>query len=149
LALRVALGGIFLAHGGQKLFGWFGGHGWSGTMQFFTGQMGVPAPVAALAILTEFVGGLAVLLGVFSRTAALGLAVVMVVAALKVHLANGFFLATAPGQANGIEYNMALFAMSLFVVLAGPGRYALAGDTEWALGRALSLRPGARRALEA
>jgi putative oxidoreductase len=133
LVLRATLGVIFLAHGGQKLFGWFGGHGFEGTVQFFTTQMGVPAPLAVLAILTEFFGGLAVLLGVFSRTAALGLAAVMVVAALKVHLANGFFLGAAPGQGNGIEYNLALFAMALFVAMAGPGRFAAAGDTELVL----------------
>jgi len=133
LALRAALGVIFLAHGGQKLFGWFGGHGFEGTVQFFTTQMGVPAPLAVLAMLTEFFGGLAVLLGVLSRTAALGLAVVMVVAALKVHLVNGFFLGAAPGQADGIEYNLALFAMALLVTLAGPGRFAAAGDTELTL----------------
>jgi putative oxidoreductase len=133
LALRAALAVIFMAHGAQKLFGWFGGYGFAGTVQFFTTQMGVPAPLAVLAILTEFFGGLAVLLGVLSRTAALGLAVVMVVAALKVHLANGFFLAAGPGQANGIEYNVALFGMAVALALTGPGRFALAGDTEWRL----------------
>lgn len=133
LALRVALGVAFIAHGGQKLFGWFGGYGFAGTMQYFTQQMGVPAFLGALAIFTEFFGGVAVLLGVFSRLAGLGLAVTMVVAAVKVHLVNGYFLGGAPGQGNGIEYNVALFAMGLFLALAGPGRFALAGDTERAL----------------
>ena len=132
LALRIALGVIFLAHGAQKLFGWFGGYGLEGTLGYFSGKLGIPVPLGVLAILTEFFGGLAVLLGVFSRTAALGLAANMVVAALKVHLVNGFFLNwnNTPGQGHGFEMNLALAAMALFVVLAGPGRWALAGDTE-------------------
>lgn len=130
LLLRVALGIIFMAHGGQKLFGWFGGPGFQNTIGFFGSQMAVPAPLAVVAMITEFFGGLAVLLGVFTRIAGLGLAFVMLVAALKVHVANGFFLASAPGQMNGFEYNLALGAMGLCLLLTGPGRYALAGDTE-------------------
>src|SRR4028118_221554 len=90
--LRLALGVIFLAHGSQKLFGWFGGNGFAATLDYFGAKLGIPAPLAALAILTEVAGGLAVILGVFTRTAALGLAVTMIVAAAKVHLANGFFM---------------------------------------------------------
>jgi putative oxidoreductase len=132
LVLRVALAVIFIAHGGQKLFGWFGGHGLAVTVAFFGEKLGIPAPLAMLAILTEFFGGLAVLLGVFTRTAGLGLAVNMAVAALKVHLANGFFLnwENVPGRGHGIEDNLALGAMALFLLLAGPGRWALGGDTE-------------------
>jgi putative oxidoreductase len=135
LTLRAALGVIFMAHGAQKLFGWFGGHGFAATVAAFEAGLGIPAPLAALAILTEFFGGLAVLLGVFTRTAALGLAVTMVVAAAKVHWANGFFMnwENAPGHGHGIETNLALGVMALFLALAGPGRWALAGDTEWRL----------------
>jgi putative oxidoreductase len=123
---------IFFAHGAQKLLGWFGGPGFGPTIQYFGAQMGVPAPLAILAILTEFLGGIAVLLGVFTRTAGLGLAVTMGVAAAKVHLANGFFMnwMGTPGVGHGIEMNLALGAMALFLTLAGPGRLALAGDTE-------------------
>jgi putative oxidoreductase len=138
VALRVALGAIFFAHGAQKLLGWFGGPGFSATVQFFGAQMGVPAPLAVLAILTEFFGGLAVLFGVFTRFAGLGLAVTMIVAAVKVHLANGFFMnwTGTPGVGHGIEMNLALGAMALFLTLAGPGQVALAGDTErWLLER--------------
>lgn len=145
LALRITLGVIFLAHGGQKLFGWFDGHGFTGTVQVFEAKLGIPPALGAAAILTEFFGGLAVLLGVFSRTAALGLAVVMVVAALQVHLPNGFFLATAPGQSNGVEYNVALFGMGLALALTGPGRFTMAGDTEWRLPE-LFRKAGRRRA---
>lgn len=147
LALRAGLGVIFMAHGAQKLFGWFGGYGWGATLDYFTQTMGVPAPLGGLAILTEFFGGLAVLLGVLSRTAGLGLAATMVVAAAKVHLVNGFFVnwANTPNQGHGIEMNVALFAMALFVALAGPGRWALAGDTERTLWERLR-GPGTDRA---
>ncbi len=145
LALRATLGVIFMAHGAQKLFGWFGGYGWNATLDYFATQMGVPAPLGALAILTEFFGGAAVLLGVFSRLAALGLAVTMVVAAAKAHLANGFFInwTNAAGQGHGIEMNLALFGMALLVLLAGPGRWAVAGDTERVLADRLGSQPEA------
>lgn len=123
-ALRLGLGIIFVAHGAQKVFGLFGGQGLAATVESFSTNLGIPAPLGYLAAFTELFGGLAVLLGVLSRTAALGLAILMVVAALKVHLPNGFFL-SGPGQSGpGIEYNVALFAMAVAVMLAGPGRLA-------------------------
>jgi putative oxidoreductase len=63
LPLRLSLGAIFFAHGAQKVLGWFGGDGWGGTMQFFTQTLNIPAPLAAVAFLTEFLGGIALLLG--------------------------------------------------------------------------------------
>lgn len=121
--LRLALGVIFFAHGAQKVFGWFGGQGLAGTVSGF-GQMGIPAPLAYLAAFTELLGGLGMIFGVLSRLSGLGLAITMVVAALKVHLPNGFFL-NGPGGP-GFEYNLALFAMAVAVLLAGPGRLAVA-----------------------
>lgn len=120
LVLRLALAAIFIAHGGQKVFGWFGGQGLAETAQSFS-KLGISAPFAYLAAFTEFFGGVAVLIGALSRLASLGLAIVMLVAVYKVHWANGFFLSD-----QGFEYNLALFAMSLALILAGPGRLALA-----------------------
>jgi putative oxidoreductase len=80
LLLCLSLGVIFFAHGAQKVLGWFGGFGWSGTMQFFTQTLHIPAPLAAVVFLTEFLGGLALLLGLATRWVALLLAVEMVVA---------------------------------------------------------------------
>ena len=119
LILRLVLGVIFFAHGAQKLLGWYGGPGWSGTIGFITG-MGIPAPLAMLAILAEFFGGLGVLVGLFSRLAAFGLASTMAVAILKVHLANGLF-----ADKQGFEYPLALLAMSVAVIVFGAGRYSL------------------------
>ena len=70
-ALRVPLGVIFFAHGAQKMFGWFGGYGWNGTMQYFTQSLHIPAPLAAVVILVELLGGLALLAAVFTRWTAI------------------------------------------------------------------------------
>ena len=120
LILRLALGVIFIAHGGQKVLGWFGGSGLAATVEGM-GKMGIPAPLAYLASFTEFFGGLCVLVGLLSRLGALGLAVVMSVAILKVHLPSGFFM-----EQHGFEYPLALLGMALAVVIAGPGRLSVA-----------------------
>lgn len=128
LLLRLTLGVIFLAHGGQKLLGWFGGDGLALTVQRFHSGLGIPAPLAYLAVLTEFFGGLALVGGLLARLASLGIAVNMVVAILTVHGKNGFFLTSpmSPPGALGYEYNVALIAMALTVALVGPGRWAIA-----------------------
>ncbi|GAV23891.1 DoxX family protein [Carboxydothermus pertinax] len=124
LILRLGLGIVFFAHGAQKLLGWFGGYGWAGTIGFFTKTLGIPAFLAAIAILTEFFGGIALIFGLFTRLAALGLAITMLVAALKVHLANGFFL-DLKGPADGIEYVFVLFMLALYFVVKGAGQISL------------------------
>src|SRR4029077_10427849 len=90
--LRVVLGVVFFAHGAQKLLGWFGGYGFSGTMGFFTGAMHIPAPFAFLAIAAEFFGGLGLILGFLTRISAFGIAANMVVAIGLVHSGFGFFM---------------------------------------------------------
>src|SRR6266702_7635710 len=86
-ALRLVLGVVFFAHGAQKMLGWFGGYGFSGTMGFFTGAMHIPAPFAFLAIAAEFFGGLGLVLGLLTRIAAFGIGVTMLVAILTVNRA--------------------------------------------------------------
>ena len=128
LCLRIAIGAIFLAHGSQKLLGWFGGHGLAATGQMF-GQMGFQPGIfwATIVACTEFFGGLAVLLGFSTRLAAFLIGMVMLVAMLKVHLPNGFFLnfACTPGVGHGIEYNVALLGGCLALVFGGPGKTSL------------------------
>jgi len=123
---RLTLGIIFFAHGSQKLLGWFGGSGWSGTIQFFE-QSGVPAFLAILLIITEFFGGIAIILGLFTRLAALGLTIAMIVAIYKVHLQNGFFLNwfNVPNMGHGIEYNLALIGLSLSLLVWGGGNLSV------------------------
>src|SRR3954469_10366124 len=88
---RLTLGIVMFPHGAQKVLGWFGGYGLSGTMNFFTQQMHIPAVFAVLAIAAEFLGSLGLITGFLSRISALGIAVNMIVAVKMVHGANGFF----------------------------------------------------------
>src|SRR5262252_6964925 len=82
---RLVLGVVFFAHGAQKMLGWFGGYGFTGTMNFFTQMMHIPAPFAFLAICTEFFGGLGLVVGLLGRVAALGILCNMLVAVFTVH----------------------------------------------------------------
>ena len=121
LVLRVILGVIFVAHGAQKLFGWFGGQGLKGTADFFDGVNIKPGNVwAPVAGGVEFSGGLLVLAGLLTRLGALGLAGTMVVAIAKVHGKNGFF-----AQNGGYEYNLSILGMAAALVLAGAGQYSV------------------------
>lgn len=117
--LRITLGLIFMAHGGQKLFGWFGGYGLQGTAGFFE-QMGLTPGIfwATLAACGEFFGGLLVFLGLLTRFGALNIAIVMLVAIFKVHW-PAFF---APA---GIEYPMALLGSALALMIAGGGKFSV------------------------
>ncbi|MBI3856210.1 MAG: DoxX family protein [Planctomycetes bacterium] len=114
--LRVTVGGIFVAHGAQKIFV-FGMEGLAGLMA----QIGVPFPMlSALAVTAaEFLGGLALVAGLFTRWAAIPIAFSMLVAAVTVHLKAGFFLP------NGVEYVLALFSASVALALTGSGAVSI------------------------
>lgn len=118
LVLRLALGLTMAAHGTQKLFGWFGGGGLEGTGQFFTAS-GYPAgeAMAAVAGLTETLGGLGLVLGLLTPLAGAALVGTMV-NVLAVKWGGGFF---AP---EGVEYEVLLTAAAVALTLTGPGRYA-------------------------
>ena len=124
--LRLLLGVVFFAHGAQKVLGWFGGYGFSGTMDFFTHQMGIPAPFAALAIAAEFFGGIGLLLGFLGRVAACGIASNMVVAVAMVHRHIGFF-ANWSGQqkGEGFEYHILAVAIALAIMIKGSGAFSV------------------------
>src|SRR5207249_5258723 len=123
LIVRLFLGVIFLPHGAQKVFGWFGGPGLKNTLNFFQNALGVAPALAVLAAFSECFGGLAVLLGLLTRLAALGLVVTMLVAIATVHGKNGFFLnmTLQPGKGHGIEFNLALLGMALALLVGGGG----------------------------
>jgi putative oxidoreductase len=122
LVVRLGLGVVFFAHGAQKVLGWFGGPGLKGTVGHM-GQMGVPTPAAVTAAFVEFLGGLGMLVGFLARPAALGIIVVMAVAIAKVHGRHGLFLnmTNAPGRGHGFEFNLALIAMALGILIGGAG----------------------------
>ncbi len=123
--LRLLLGAVFFAHGAQKMLGWFGGYGFSGTMGFFT-QMGIPAPFAFLAICAEFFGGLGLIVGFLARIAAFGILCNMVVAVVTVHLRNGLFMNWAGNQkGEGYEYHILAIALALLILIKGAGAFSV------------------------
>ena len=123
--LRLTLGVLFFAHGAQKMLGWFGGYGFTGTMGFFTGAMHIPAPFAVLAIAAEFFGGIGLLLGLFTRVAAFGIAVNMLVAVVMVHSQFGLFANWSGTQkGEGIEYHLLVLAITAFLMIKGGGAFS-------------------------
>ena len=126
IVLRMGLGAVFFAHGAQKLFGWFGGYGFSGTMGFLTGSLGIPALFAFLVIMAEFFGALGLLSGLLTRVSAFGIAIVMVVAILMIHLRYGFFMNwSGKQQGEGIEYHILVLTISTVLMINGGGHWSL------------------------
>jgi putative oxidoreductase len=124
--LRVGLGAVFFAHGAQKMLGWFGGFGYAGTMNFFTGTMHIPAPLAFLAIAAEFFGGLGLILGFLTRIAAFGIGVNMLVAIMTVHCDFGFFMNwTGTQKGEGFEFHLLVVAMVAFLMIRGAGAFSV------------------------
>ena len=124
--LRLVLGVVFFAHGAQKMLGWFGGPGFSGTIGFFTGFLHVPAPFAFLAIAAEFFGGLGLIVGFLTRIAAFGIAINMVVAIALVHSSFGFFMNWTDAQkGEGYEYHLLTLAVTAFLIIRGAGAFSV------------------------
>ena len=123
LVVRLGAGIVFFAHGAQKVFGWFGGPGLKATIQTFQTYMKIPPAATVLAAFIECFGGLALIVGLLVRPAAVGLIVVMLVAVAKVHGRNGFFInfSGTPGKGHGFEFNFVLIMMLLAILLAGAG----------------------------
>lgn len=127
LLLRLVVGGTLFAHGVQKLFGWFGGHGLRGTASFF-GSSGwrLPLAMAFLAGLGE-TSGLAFAFGLLTPLAALGIATVMLNAMFAVHWKNGFFNGNG-----GLEFPLTLATVAVGVAAIGPGRFSVDNLVGWA-----------------
>lgn len=124
LVARLFLAIAIFPHGAQKVLGWFGGYGLSGTLKFFNETFHISTPLALLAFAAEFLAPLALLAGFGSRLAALSIAVTMVVA-MQFHLANGFFMNWFGNQkGEGIEYHILMIGLALVVIIQGGGRYS-------------------------
>jgi putative oxidoreductase len=124
--LRVTLGAVMFPHGAQKALGWFGGYGFSGTMNFFTEKAGLPTLIAFLVIAFEFAGSILLLAGLGTRFAAAGIAAVMIGAITTVHASNGFFMNWFGNQAGeGFEYHLLVLGLALALILRGGGRASL------------------------
>jgi putative oxidoreductase len=121
LVLRVPIGLILAVHGAQKLFAWFGGYGLEGTGQWMESIGMTPGYLMALlAGSAEFFGGLALILGLLTRPAAVVAAFTMIVAILTVHISNGFFMAN-----NGYEYALTLLVALVALAVQGGGSFSL------------------------
>lgn len=128
LALRIPVGIIFIAHGAQKLFGWFGGHGLAGTGGWMDSIGLSPGYLMALmAGSAEFFGGLALLVGLLVRPAGAALAFAMLIAIFAVHIDHGLFVSN-----NGYEFALALLAAAVSLAFSGAGRASL---DRWISGR--------------
>jgi len=125
LVLRLTLAVVIFAHGAQMTLGWFGGYGLRGTLDFLR-TSGVPSPVAVLTIMAEFLGPLGLAVGLLTRVAALGIAVVMLGAILTVHRQHGFFMNWyGNAQGEGFEYHVLVIGLAVALVLNGAGVWSL------------------------
>ena len=125
LLLRLTLALVMFPHGAQKMLGWFGGYGFSGTMDGMT-KTGLPVAVVLFVIGTEFFGPLLLILGLCTRAVALGFVGLMIGAIATVHAKNGFFMDWFGQQhAEGYEYHLLVIGMALALVVMGGGKLAL------------------------
>jgi putative oxidoreductase len=134
LIIRVMLGIVMFPHGAQKLFGLFGGYGFSASMSTFTDKMHIPAFFAFLAIMAEGLGSMGLIIGFLTRVAAFGILCNMIVAIWMVHWPNGFFMnwfGTQKGE--GFEYHLLAIAICLALLISGGGK--------WSVDRAIAASP--------
>lgn len=127
LLARLALGIVLFPHGAQKLLGWFGGYGFTGTMGFLTTSAGLPYIVALLVILIEFFGALFLIFGFATRLAAFGIIVNFIGVVVTTHAQNGFFMNwyNQPKQGEGLEYFILLFGLAIALLIAGGGKWSV------------------------
>lgn len=134
LIIRVILGIVMFPHGAQKLFGLFGGYGFSASMSFFTDKMHIPVFFAFLAIIAEGLGSMGLMIGFLTRVAAFGILCNMTVAIWMVHWPNGFFMnwfGTQKGE--GFEYHLLAISVCIALLISGGGK--------WSVDRAIAPSP--------
>ncbi len=126
LLTRIFLGGIVFAHGAQKLFGWFAGYGFDGTVDYFTETIGLPYLLAVLIILAESIGMITLVLGLFSRILSASVILIMLGAIFAAHGQFGFFMNWSGTKAGeGVEFHLAIIALAAVVMLQGAGFYSI------------------------
>jgi putative oxidoreductase len=126
LLLRLTIAAVILPHGAQKLLGWFGGYGFTGTMQFFTGTVGLPWLIGFLVILLEFLGSLLLIAGLGSRIIAASMIILFIGIIFTSHIQNGFFMNWFGNQkGEGYEYFLLLIGLSASLLLNGSGKLSV------------------------
>ncbi len=125
---RIVLGIIFFAHGAQKVFGWYGGAGLRKTLHHLTESLGLPWIMALAAVAAEFIGGVALILGLFGRISALSIVITMLAAIFMVHGKFGLFLNWfGDRKGHGIEYHLLAIALAIVIIAQGSGACSLDG----------------------
>jgi putative oxidoreductase len=126
LILRWMAGLVMFPHGAQKLLGWFGGHGFDGTIGFFTQKLGLPWIVAFLVIIGESLGSVGLLAGFLTRFTAASFMVIMLGAIMMSHLPHGFFMNWfGQQQGEGYEYHLLVIGISPALLVTGAGRWSI------------------------
>lgn len=124
--IRIVLGVAVFPHGAQKLLGWFGGYGFEGTMNYFTGTVGLPWIVGFLVIVLEFFGAIALIIGVGTRIVAAAYIVLALGIVFTTHIQHGFFINWFGNQmGEGYEYFLLWIAMAIALLLNGAGKFSI------------------------
>lgn len=125
LILRVTLAIVVFPHGAQKLFGWFGGYGFSRTMGFFTETVGLPWIIGFLVIVLESIGAIALLAGFATRIVAFSYILLAIGITFTSHFENGFFMNWFGNQAGeGYEYFILWIGIAIALTITGSGKYS-------------------------
>lgn len=128
LAIRITLGVVVFPHGAQKLFGWFGGYGFSGTMEFFTDTMGLPWLIGFLVILLESIGAIALIAGFATRIMAVSYLLLALGIVFTSSIQHGFFMNWFGNQqGEGYEYFILWIGMAISLIVIGAGKYSVDG----------------------
>jgi putative oxidoreductase len=128
LVTRLTIGLILFPHGAQKLLGWFGGYGFSGSMAFFTGTVHLPWIIGFIVIMIEFFGMLLLIAGVGGRVWALLTIVLMTGILITSHLDNGFFMNWFGNQkGEGYEFDLLVIGLSVATLVNGSGKFSVDG----------------------
>jgi len=126
LILRFIVGIVFFTHGAQKLFGWFGGYGFDGTMEYFTGTVGLPWLIGFSVILLEVIGGLLLIFGLATRVWAVAITGLTIGIVAAVHWRHGFFMNwDGNQQGEGIEFFLLVLSASVSLFISGGGKYSI------------------------
>jgi len=126
LILRIVFAIVLWPHGAQLLLGCFGGYGFSGTMQYFTTQAGLPSFIAFLVIFLQFFGSLFILLGLFTRLFAFASLILFIGMIVTVHQQFGFFMNWYGNmKGEGFEYHLLVIGLLLCLTIAGAGKASL------------------------
>lgn len=124
--LRLALGIVMFPHGAQKVLGLFGGPGYEKTVEMFTTKMHFPVYAVILLMITEFVGSLCLITGLFTRVFALAIGISMAICAYGNHIQNGFFMNWMGNQkGEGFEFHILVAGIALALAVKGGGAFSI------------------------